>query len=113
MREIIPLCNRYDVGVIALPPKNLNYYYSLANKFFQFIQARVALALSPLPEMTTLCHRYGLGVVAEDFTAQGFANALMTLNRERIWAYKQQADRAAHELCAEKNYEILDKLLGM
>jgi hypothetical protein len=35
--------------------------------FVEFIQARLAVAVDPSPEMARLVQRYGCGVVAPDF----------------------------------------------
>ena len=46
--------NQYDVGVFWIPPFSTNARLTLPNKFFDFIQARLALAIGPSIEMSSL-----------------------------------------------------------
>lgn len=109
--EIVDFIHQYDVGVFLIPPINFNYENTLPNKLFDFIQARLAIAIGPTLEMARLIHRYDLGVVSQEFTAQSLAETIQTLTPEKILHYKQQAELAARELNAEKNKEILDDLV--
>lgn len=113
MQEIPKICNRYDIGVFLLPPVNFNYEHALPNKFFEFIQGRLAIAIGPSPEMSRLVRRYDCGVVADDFSPQAMARAIGGMTRERIFHCKRQAHIAAAELCAENNERlILDLVEG-
>jgi hypothetical protein len=104
----IPLfTNQYDIGVIMIPPTNLNYKYGLGNKYFEFIQARLMIAIGPLPEMQKITEKYDLGVVSEDFYAKTLASKLNTLTNEQIMHHKQQADKYAYELSAENNKTMI------
>jgi len=110
MEELPQRLNEYDIGLYLLPPNSLNNRYALPNKFFEFIQGRLAIAIAPSPEMARLVRRYDCGVVAEDFTPQALAASLNALDPERIAHFKRQSHRAAQDLCFEKNAETL---LGM
>jgi len=101
--EIPSALNSYDIGLYILPPVNFNNTWALPNKIFEFIQARLALAVSPSPEMASIVERYGCGVVAADFTALAMAATLNSLDAERVDACKRQSHLAAGELCAERN----------
>lgn len=107
MHEIVRRANDYDIGLYLLPPLNLNRRYALPNKFFEFVQARLALAIGPSPEMARLVHHYGCGVVADDFTPESLAPLLNALDESSIAALKRASDAAAKELCAEENEELL------
>ncbi len=113
MQDISKVCNRYDIGVFLLPPVNFNYTHALPNKFFEFVQGRLAIAIGPSPEMARLVHQYDCGVVAENFSPQAMAKAIAALSRQQIMHYKQQANKAAAELCAEHNeQQLLDLVEG-
>jgi hypothetical protein len=107
MPEIPAFINRYDVGLFLLPPVSFNYAHALPNKFFEFVQARLAIAIGPSPEMQSLVEAYDLGVVAEDFSAEGMARALSSLTREQIEHFKQRSNEAAAQLCWERNEVLL------
>ena len=64
--EIIPFTSQYDIGFYILQPTNFNGYNALPNKFFEFIQARLAIAIGPSPEMAKLVQQYHLGIISEE-----------------------------------------------
>lgn len=106
-RTVAAFCNDYDIGVYLLPPLNENNLHALPNKLFEFVQARLAIAVGPSAEMAKLVKARHLGVVADAFTPHALARAIETLTPERIDAYKQRAHAAAGELNAERNAEIV------
>lgn len=98
MLELPRFLNRFDVGVFLLPPVNFNYRFALPNKLFEFVQARLAVAIGPSPEMARLVERHALGVIAEDFSPQAFARRLRSLDAPSVAQFKRNADAAAAEL---------------
>ncbi len=110
--EVVNFIHHYDMGIFLLPPINFNYANTLPNKLFDYIQARLAIAIGPTPEMADLVNRYDLGVVSEDFTSPSLAKKINALTTERINYFKAQANKAAFELSAEKNKVILNELVS-
>lgn len=108
IREIPVFTNTYDIGLFLLPPSSFTYKYALPNKFFEFIQARLAIAIGPSPEMEELVRKYDLGVVADDFSPSSMANKIKELSVERIMYHKNQSHKYARELSMEQN-EVLIK----
>ena len=107
MTELPGHLNRYDIGVFLLPPTNFNYRFALPNKLFEFIQARLAIAVGPSPEMARVVRQYDCGVVADDFTPQSLALRLNSLDVVRIEHFKFQSNRAASELCFERSADVM------
>jgi len=101
MQEIPARINRYDIGVFLLPPVSFNYANALPNKFFEFIQARLGIAIGPTPEMAALTKRHELGVVAEDFSPRTLAKTLNALTRKDVDKFKENAAKAASIYNAE------------
>lgn len=104
--EIASFTNRFDVGIYSLPPTNFNNKFALPNKFFEFIQARLAIVVAPSPEMARIVSEYDLGLVAKDFGSESMAEQIKTLTAERIDHFKAQAHKHAFELSAAKNREL-------
>jgi len=90
-----------------LPPSNFNHRHALPNKLFEFIQARLAVAVGPSPDMAELVKAHEIGVVSPNFTPQSFAATLNKLRLEDIDGYKANAHKAAPMLCWERNDEVL------
>jgi hypothetical protein len=106
MKDIPINLNLYDIGMYLLPPVNLNSAFALPNKFFEFIQARLAVAIGPSLEMAKYVHKYDCGVVAPDFKPKILAAVLNRLNREQIDEFKQNSHAASKELCFETSEKI-------
>ena len=111
MTETIKTINAFDIGVYIKPPVHLNSEMALPNKFFEFIQARLAVAVSPSPEMAAVVRKYDCGIVTADFSASTMANALNRLTAEKIRHYKHQSHGASRELSSEANMKHLDQVV--
>jgi hypothetical protein len=109
--EVVNTINAYDIGVFLIPPINFNYANTLPNKLFDFIQARLGIAIGPTPEMAAIVNRYQNGVVAPDFEPKSLAAKLMQLTMEDVATFKTRSAVAAQELNAEKNEVIFNDLL--
>ena len=109
--EIVEFIHEYDMGVFLIPPVNFNYKNTLPNKLFDFIQARLGIAIGPTPEMASIVNDYQLGVVSDDFSADSLAQKLNALTSREIDQFKKNADRSAAELNAEENKKILNLLI--
>jgi hypothetical protein len=95
---LVAATNAYDIGVFLVPPVNFNLRFALPNKFFEFVQARLMVAIGPSPEMARLVRQHDLGVVAADFRPAALAAALAGLSPADIGRFKHNADRAAAEM---------------
>ena len=114
--EIIPFTSLYDIGVFLVPFTTFNLQMCLPNKFFEFIQARLAIAIGPSPEMAKLVQQYNLGIIAKDFIPKSMAEELNKLTKQDILKYKENSNKTAKILNAEKEGEkilkILEEVLG-
>jgi len=57
-KELAELTNKAYIGFNVLENKGLSYYYSLANKCFDYVQAGIPSICSPFPEYLTLNKDY-------------------------------------------------------
>jgi hypothetical protein len=110
MRQLASFLNRFDLGVYLLAPVSFNNRFALPNKFFEFVQARLALAIGPSPEMATLVREYDLGYVADDFSPGSLARLLRSTDHLKVKHFKQQAHRAAGPLSADRARQTLFEL---
>lgn len=107
MADLVRVSSQYDVGLFLAPPTTFNLRHALPNKFFEFIQARLAVAIGPSPEMARLVQEYDCGVVAADFTPRAFAEVLGKLDHGQLNRYKLRSHAAAGALSAEHNKALL------
>jgi hypothetical protein len=99
--DIIPTTNRYDVGVFLCPPTTFNLLHTIPNKLFEFIQARLAVAIGPLPDQSAVLRQHGCGLIAPDFSPASMADLLNSTESSAIWELKSRADEAAAVLNAQ------------
>jgi hypothetical protein len=110
--EVVQTIRKYDIGIFLLPPVNFNYQNTLPNKLFDFIQARLAVAIGPTPEMANIVNEYKIGVVSSDFTARSLAQKINALSETEITTFKMNSDVAAKTLNAEANAVKLNNLVA-
>lgn len=109
--QLVHETNRYDVGLYLLAPTSFNTLHALPNKFFEFIQARLMIAIGPSPDMADFVRRYNLGVVADAFTAEAIAAALRNVAPAEISRFKKNAHAAAQTLNSTRTDEIIRALV--
>jgi Glycosyltransferase Family 4 len=104
--------NQYDLGLIIAKPINFNLANALPNKFFEYIQARLGIALiGPFPDMAKIVNKNGLGVIGNNYDYEALARQLNTLTTEQINGFKRQAQAVAYEFSANKNCELLKSIV--
>ena len=111
-REISAKINPYDIGLYMLPANCLNNEYALPNKFFEFIQGRLAICVWPSREMAHIINQEGCGKCSEDFTPESMRVMLNSLDNQQIETMKAESHRLASKLCFEKNAVILREILA-
>jgi hypothetical protein len=89
-----------------LPPAHTNARYTLPNKFFDFVQARLAIAVGPTIEMAALTERYHLGVVSRGFAVDELVESIRSLDAEAIMAAKHASHAVARELSFDTDAEV-------
>jgi len=104
--DLIALLNGYDVGIVVIPPTNFNNRWTLPNKFFDYVQARLGLIIGPSPEMKSILDAHGFGAVADDFGAAALTRVLNSLTADQVRDWKTRASTAARELSSEAQVEL-------
>ena len=114
-REIVKTLNRYDIGFYLCPPTSFNTKYMMPNKLFEFVQARLALAIGPSTDMSSFVRENLLGIVSENFSPKSMAKALNALSISEIDQFKKNADKAAYlfnsDVNEKKILEIINQIL--
>lgn len=96
--DIITTINNYDIGLFVPPPVTVNLNASLPNKFFEYIQARLAIVVSPLDEVSKWVKKYDVGKVSSGFSAEEIADTILQMDEEATMYYKKQSNKHAKEL---------------
>lgn len=114
VEELGWLTRQASLGISIEEDLGLNYRYALPNKLFDYIQARVPVVVSNLPEMKRVVEYFRVGLVSgshEPAQLAGiFREALFNESRRVEW--QKNLEIAAAELTWEKEKEIVCELFG-
>lgn len=98
--ELRPLTRRAALGCSIEEDLGLSYRYALPNKLFDYIQARIPVVVSNLPEMSRLVTSYDIGLVTPSHDpeqlAACFREALFNRDLREKWHLHLEA--AARQL---------------
>ena len=109
--EVIPVINQYDVGIIIVPSVNFNYANGLPNKLFEFIQAKLAICVGPIPEIAEIVKSYDIGIANDNFDPKEVASKLSKITNDHLIRFKTNCVKASAELSAEKNSILFNELV--
>jgi hypothetical protein len=103
--EIVTRFGEFDMGIFILPGVSFNYVHALPNKFFDYVNAGLAVCIGPSPEMERLARQHGFGVIAPSFDPTAVAQALNRLDAAEIDRLKRAAIEARKILTADVEME--------
>lgn len=97
------------LGLNLLDAISPSYYYSLANKALDYVQAGLPSVQMDFPEYRALNEQYDCYQLVEDLDPEKLATAIRELvdNPERYAALRANCGVAAKELCWEREEEVL------
>ena len=110
--ELFPITCAADLGLSLEEDRGLNYRYALPNKLFDYIQSRVPVLCTSLPEMTRIVRTFGVGVATEEREPEKLARLIRYMLEERSeGAWLEALEKAAGELCWENESKIYQEVL--
>ncbi len=107
--ELKVITSQAHLGLNLLKNKGLNYYYSLANKAFDYMHAGIPSLNMAFPEYTKLNERYEVFELLDELEPSLIADAIMKLkdNKQLYQHLSSNAKKAAQEL----NWQLESKKL--
>lgn len=112
LNDLVCETNKYDVGIAFFPPLSTTLEDVLPNKFFEYIQARLAILSGPAADMKNLVELHRLGLVTEDHSEESLLKALTAYNKPMIDEFKSNVHAVARELCFEKERQVLEGVIA-
>ncbi len=95
-------------GIMLLDNQGLSYYYSLANKFFDYVQAGIPQVCVPFPEYAELNARHEVALLVENQVEEVRTALLTLLHDQEVYQRLQRNCLQARE---EWNWETEEKQL--
>lgn len=98
------------LGINLLEPGSKSYYFSLANKFFDYMHAEVPSVNMDFPEYRAIISKYGVGLLISDLDKNEIAdNINLLLSDHEKYSSMKSACRTA---CDMYNWDHEEKKLG-
>ena len=101
--ELASFLNQFDVEVIFIPDDIINHRVALPNKFFEAVQARLAVVSGPLIEIEKRITEFGIGATTASFDVSELVEILRNLTPDEIFDWKL----ASHEAAKVLNWEAI------
>ncbi|WP_375434001.1 glycosyltransferase [uncultured Hymenobacter sp.] len=92
------------LGVMLLENQGLSYYYSLANKFFDYLHAGIPQVVVDFPEYRALNDQYEVAEIVPNLEPATLAATLNYLLRDNPARYQQLAENCRRARC-ELNWQ--------
>lgn len=109
LHELSSITCKADLGISLEEDLGLNYRFALPNKLFDYIQARVPVLVSDLPEMRRVVENFQIGTCIKfdkrNQLAEEMKEALFNEEKRLIW--QNNLHSAALELCWENEEQVL------
>lgn len=114
--QLPEILNKFDVAVIWLPDTHKNNINALPNKFFESMQARLAIICGPNESMAKIVREEKIGIAIETWSRNALVGSLRDLEVGDIQQYKSGNDKAAKKYCSEVSQstflQIVSKLMS-
>lgn len=107
--ELKSYTNKARFGLNLLENKGLNYYYSLANKFFDYIQAGVIPITMNFPEYQRIQEKYNCAILINSLNEEEYLSAIQSVicDENKYLDLLKNGDIAASFLTWENQEEKL------
>lgn len=99
MKDVAKTINTSDLEVIFYKPTTPNLQFSLPNKFFESIQARLGIVVGESPSMTEIVEPHRNGIIVSGWEPADLARGINTLTAGQISKFKEASDRIAKDYC--------------
>lgn len=112
--QITDVVNRFDIGIPLMRVNKLSFFNALPNKFFEYIMAGVAIAVSPLPEMERIVKEHKIGVISPGQSIDSMVKMLNGLSPDQINEFKRNSLSLAKTLNGDVELQkLMDIYAGL
>lgn len=98
--KLVNITSQAAIGISIEEDLGLNYRFALPNKLFDYIQAKIPVLVSNLPEMKQVVNHYKIGEVLTDRNPKTVAKTVLLIYNNSN-SYQKNLEMASQELCWE------------
>lgn len=111
-QNLSEITTQADLGLSIEEDLGLNYRFALPNKLFDYIQHKIPVLVSPLPEMSKVVSTYEIGQILESRDPEKMATQIteMLTNETLRNRYLKNLNQASSELCWENEVAVLEHI---
>ena len=99
--EIAKTINQFDIEMIFFSPITQNLANCLPNKFFEAVQANLAILHGPNREMQLLTKQFGFGICTDSWHFYDLVKTVNSIQPDFINYLKMKSKAANDIFCAE------------
>ncbi len=107
LQQLTPLA---DLGISLEEDRGLNYRFALPNKLFDYIQAKIPVIVSDLPEMKKVIEKYDIGTILYNRSSENLTQQIKEILDKGKQNWQNSLSKAAEELVWEKEQDKLKKI---
>jgi glycosyltransferase involved in cell wall biosynthesis len=104
--EISKTINKYDIALIVIPPITENERHAFPNKFFESLQAGLAIVTGPNPLMSDIVRRSNLGVVLNGWKSKDIVAGLLGTSVKAFRACKTNTKAVSKEFSSAVDRDV-------
>jgi glycosyltransferase involved in cell wall biosynthesis len=110
--ELPLLTAKARIGINVLEAKSKSYYLSLANKFFDYIQAGTPSINMNFPEYQSILNQFQIGLTIPNLTRSELSNSILSLTQNsKLWTeLSENCLEARDTFCWENERNVLLKI---
>jgi glycosyltransferase involved in cell wall biosynthesis len=109
LQKLTPLA---DLGISIEEDFGLNYKFALPNKLFDYIQAKIPVLVSDLPEMKNIIKKYSVGEIIQDRNPKKLAIQITSILYKKNDFYSLNLENARTVLTWKNESEHLKNIFN-
>lgn len=111
--KIVETISQYDLGLIIFKSKHFHHkFMTVPNKFYECLQARVPVVVSPFSAMSPLIAQNQCGIVSKSESVDDYVNSIKSLTKEKIYEMGTNCNKLAFEHSNEFWFEAYRKKIS-
>ena len=100
-----------DIGIIPRINSYLNHEFSLPNRLFEFIAARIPIASNNLPDLSNFILKNRIGLIFDIYNEKNIISTILKLNTEKK-KFKRNINQHFLKNNWQKEYLKLEKIIS-